>query len=320
VPRPPIHPRRLDEHWLRSIGFTLGLIALVAAAVGADWAPTVTVLAICGVGFGFFYLLFPGGAHFGLTVANFLAIYACLFVFFHDANFPDAPESLSVVALSLPVLGFLASCFLRRRRVFALIHARRIREMQHLPRVTRWFAAALVVGAASFAVPRLQLDARLQGIALLAAMAMITVFVISAVRDVVLVMIDIAMIFESVAARLDRLVMPLMAFLTFYALLVVVFGCLYRIADLTTPTPQFTLHAEPARISFVDSLYYSVATITTLGFGDIAPTSLLVRALTGLEVVSGVVMLLFGFSEIMRNAGPDAERRLRNRAEPPSHD
>jgi voltage-gated potassium channel len=66
---------------------------------------------------------------------------------------------------------------------------------------------------------------------------------------------------------------------------------------------QFTLHAVPARISFVDSLYYSVATITTLGFGDIAPTSLLVRALTGLEVVSGIMMLLFGFSEIMRSAG-----------------
>ena len=73
----------------------------------------------------------------------------------------------------------------------------------------------------------------------------------------------------------------MMAFVTFYALLVVVFACLYRIADLTTRVPQFSLHAEPARISFVDSLYYSVATITTLGFGDIAPASLLVRAITG---------------------------------------
>jgi voltage-gated potassium channel len=99
----------------------------------------------------------------------------------------------------------------------------------------------------------------------------------------------------------------MMAFVTFYGLLVVVFACLYRIADLTTRAPQFSLHAEPARISFVDALYYSVATITTLGFGDIAPASLLVRAITGLEVLSGVLMLLFGFSEIMRSAG--TERR-----------
>jgi voltage-gated potassium channel len=84
-----------------------------------------------------------------------------------------------------------------------------------------------------------------------------------------------------------------------------VFGCLYRIADITTPAPQFTLHSVPARISFVDAQYYSVATITTLGFGDIAPASLLVRALTGMEVVSGVMMLLFGFSEIMRSASTE---------------
>jgi voltage-gated potassium channel len=141
-------------------------------------------------------------------------------------------------------------------------------------------------------------------------MAMITLFVITWVRDVVLVMIDVAMVFEGVATRLDRLIRPMIAFLTFYALLVVVFGCLYRIADITSPQLQFTLHSVPARIGFVDALYYSVATITTLGFGDIAPTSLLVRALTAMEVVSGVLMLLFGFSEIMRSAGVDrADRR-----------
>ena len=79
-------------------------------------------------------------------------------------------------------------------------------------------------------------------------------------------------------------------------------ACLYRIADLTAPVPQFAIHAEPTRISFVDALYFSIATITTLGFGDIAPTSSLVRAITSLEVVSGLLMLLFGFSEIMRSA------------------
>jgi voltage-gated potassium channel len=97
----------------------------------------------------------------------------------------------------------------------------------------------------------------------------------------------------------------MMAFVTFYALLVVVFACLYRIADLTAPVAQFSLHAVPARISFVDALYYSVATITTLGFGDIAPASMLARAITAIEVVSGVLLLLFGFSEIMRSSGSD---------------
>jgi voltage-gated potassium channel len=299
----------LDRHWLRSTGFTVVLVGLVATAIGADWTSTISSLVTCAVGFGFFYLLFPGGAHFGMTVANFLAIYACLFEFFRAANFPLAPQGLVLGAVALPVLAFLAGCIMRRRQVFSIIHARRIRELEHLPRTTSWFLAALAVGAASFAVPRLDLEPLSQGVVLLGLMAVISVLIIALVRDVVLVMIDIAMVFENVATRIDRLVMPMMAFLTFYSLIVVVFACLYRIADLTTRAPQFTLHAAAARISFVDAVYYSVATITTLGFGDIAPTSLLVRALTGIEVVSGVLMLLFGFSEIMRSAGPDSRTR-----------
>ncbi len=300
---------RLNLHWLRAISFTILLVGLIAAAIGADWSITLGSIAVCTVGFGFFYVLFPGGAHFGTTVANFLAIYACMFEFFRTANFPAATSALALPALALPVIGFLARCFLRRRQVLAIIRARRVREQQHLPQLSRWFLGVLAVGAASFAAPRMALDPLQQGLTLLLGMAVVTVFVVASARDVVLVMIDIAMVFESVAARLDRLVMPMMAFLTFYALLVVVFACLYRIADVTAPMPQFMVHAEAARISFGDSLYYSVTTITTLGFGDITPTSMLVRALTGLEVVSGLLMLLFGFSEIMRSAGPDSRPR-----------
>jgi voltage-gated potassium channel len=311
---------RLDAHWLRSIGFTLFLVGLIAAAIGADWISAVSSLVTCAVGFGFFYLLFPGGAHFGMTVANFLAIYGCVFEVFRDANFAAAPRAFALGAVAMPVLGFLIGCVVRRRQVYSIIHARRIRELDHLPRVTGWLLGAMAVGAGSFALPRFELDPSEQGIALLAAMAVITLLVVVAVRDVVLVMIDIAMVFEGVAARVDRLVRPIMAFLTFYALLVVVFACLYRIADLTARTPQFALHGSPSRISFVDSLYYSVATITTLGFGDIAPTALLVRALTGMEVVSGILMLLFGFSEIMRIAEPDRDARSRGRRHTPPPD
>lgn len=315
VSRPPIegpaHQRivRLDLHWLRSIGFTVSLVGLVAAAIGAGWTITLGSVATSAVGFGFFYLLFPGGAHFGMTVANFLAIYACMFEFFRSTNFPQAPTALALIGLGLPVFGFLFGCFLRRRRVFAIIRAHRTRELEHLPRLTRWFLRTLLVGAASFALPQLALGPLAQGITLLVSMAAITVLVVIAVRDVVLMMIDVAAVFESVTARLDRLVLPLVAFVTFYALIIVVFACLYRIADLTNPAPQFAIHAHAARISFNDALYYSVASITTLGFGDIVPSTELVRALTGLEVVSGVLMLLFGFSEIMRGAGPDSRPR-----------
>ena len=298
-----------DRRWLKSLGFTLGLVGLVAAGVDAGWGQTLVMLGTCVVVFGFFFTLFPDGAQFGITIANFLAIYTCMFVFFVNTNFHDAPRTMAQLALALPALGFLAACLLRRRQVAAIIHARRTRALTHLPPLASWFVGALAVGAASFAVPGLKLAPWTQGVTLLLAQGLITIVVMNAVRDVVLVIVDIAMILEGVAARLDRLAPPMLAFLTVYAVLVVMFASLYRIADLTSALPQFVLHGEATRIGFVDALYYSVSTITTLGYGDLVPTSVLVRALSGLEVVSGILMLLFGFSEIMRTAGPDSERR-----------
>jgi voltage-gated potassium channel len=297
--------RLLDGHWLRSLGFTLVLVGLIAVAVGEDWQFTVSALATCAVGFGFFYLLFPGGLHFGVVVANLLAMYAGLFVFFHDANFHAASRRISIISMALPVAGFLAGCFLRRRAITGVIHARRTRPHEHLPRLRRWVPGTLAVGTVSFAVPVFGLGANAQGLALLASMTVIAMFVFAAARDVVLLQMDIALIFESVTARVHRLVMPLVAFLTVYALLLVVFACLFRIAERSTGQPQLALHGTPIHASFTDALYFSVITLSTVGYGDISPVGPLARALAAFEVVTGLLLLLFGFGEIMRSADQD---------------
>lgn len=292
--------RHFNRHWLRATTATLVLVGLVSAGIGADLTGSLTALCVCGLGFGFFYLTFPGGSHFGVTVANSLAVYVCLFVFFRDANFEAASRLDASIALALPVVGFLGGCFARRRRVAASIQARRSHDVVHLPRLDRWIPVLVVVGAVSFAVPKLTLAAETQGLALILSMAVIACAVAYAARDVVVLLLDIALVFESVTARMDRLLMPVMAFLTFYSLLVVVFACLYRIADLTTDTMQFTVLGQPGRLSFADALYFSVITIATVGYGDITPASALVRGLAAIQVVMGLLLLLFGFSEIMR--------------------
>ena len=268
-------------------------------------------MALCGVGFGFFYLLFPGGLPFGITVANFLAVYACMFEFFRDANFHDAAEPFALAALGAPVAAFLLACIARRRLIAAAIRARRTHEIRHLPRLNRWVPAVAVVGATSFVLPRFHFDAAQQGLALLVAMGLISAAIAYAVRDVVLLLIDVAVVFESVTHRLRRLVMPMMAFLTYYSLLVVVFACLYRIADLTAGGGQFSVHGARGDISFADALYFSIITIATVGYGDITPDAPLVRGLAAVEVVLGVLLLLFGFSEIMRIGTGEPPRRPR---------
>jgi voltage-gated potassium channel Kch len=309
LPVPPRHTtRRIDRHWLHATVFTLVLVGLVAAGIGAGWQFGVTSIVASLLGFGFFYLMFPGGSHFGFTVANGLAVYVCVFVYFREANYPAAPDAFALPALGVPVGGFLLGCFLRRRHVAALIRVRRRHQLTHLPRLSRWLPGLLVIAALSFQLQRLELGGLGQGGALLASSLAIAALVGWAARDVVLLLMDIALVFETVAARLDRLVMPIMAFLTYYSLLVVVFACFYRIAQMSVAGPMFFKHNQPQPLSFSDTIYFSVITLSTVGYGDITPVGPLVRALATVEVVAGLLLLLFGFAEIMRSGDPDTGR------------
>lgn len=292
------HP--VDRHWLNATIFTLVLVGLVTAAMGAEVAFALSALAVCAVGFGFFYLLFTGGSHFGITVANGLAVYACLFEFFREANFAAAPRAAAIAGLALPVLAFLGACVVQRRRITAAIHARRRREAIRRPAFTRWMPGLVGIAAASFSVPGLGLGPEGQALWLLVSMAAIGGFVAWGVREVVVLLNDVAMVFEDVATRLDAIFMPMLAFLTYYSLLVVVFTCLYRIADMTMGGTQFRVEGHAGALSFTDAFYFSLMTIATVGYGDIAPRGSLVRALAAVEIVLGVMLLLFGFAEIMR--------------------
>ncbi|HED38439.1 MAG TPA: two pore domain potassium channel family protein, partial [Ignavibacteria bacterium] len=51
-------------------------------------------------------------------------------------------------------------------------------------------------------------------------------------------------------------------------------------------------HGEKiSQLCFSDSLYFSVVTITTLGYGDISPTGGIGKLLTGSEAVFGILIL-----------------------------
>lgn len=309
VPPNPRATGRIDRHWLHTVAFTLALVALVTLAIGADRAFAATALATCGVGFGFFYLVFVTGAHFGMVMANGLAVYVCLFAFFRDANFVRASEEAALVAFALPVLSFLAACYAERAAIGRALGERHDELPKHLPRLIRWVPAAIVVGLASFVLPESGLSAAQQGHALIAAMAVIALFVAIAARDLVMLLIDVATVFENVAERAHQMVMPVFAFLTYYAFVILVFTCLYRVAEMVSGAGQFRVHAEIRTLSFAEALYFSIITMATVGYGDIVPDGALVRALAAAEVISGVLLLLFGFSEIMRARGTMRRRR-----------
>ncbi len=66
-----------------------------------------------------------------------------------------------------------------------------------------------------------------------------------------------------------------------YLLMVPSFGVIYWLADFLWKTP----------LGFIESIYFSVVTITTLGYGDISPINDAGRILTGIEALLGIVSI-----------------------------
>ena len=298
APSPPRRP----AGWLRAALATLGFGLLVAGGI-ADHGGVLPllVIGIAATAIGFFYLLFPQGMHFAFGASAGLAVYACLFVVIGRAAFPEAHALAHAVAFLLPVFAFLASVWVRRDSLRHVAEADAPFDHGHLPRMARWLIPVWVVGGFSLSLPINRLAPFDQGLALLAAMGAIAAIVTVSARPVVLLLSDLTLITEELAGRLHRITVPVMAFLTLYALLVISFACFYRIADGLSRLPLFHGQAGPAWLSFQDALYFSLVTQATVGYGDLTPHDDGIRLLTGVQVVAGQILLLFGFAEIMRS-------------------
>jgi voltage-gated potassium channel len=135
-----------------------------------------------------------------------------------------------------------------------------------------------------------------------AAMAAISIIVIAVCRDVSTFLIDTSLLFDQFFTRMARLIVPAVAFLTFYSMLVIVFASIYRVIDVYSTVPQFLINGRPRVITFSESLYFSITTLSTVGYGDVAPEGNLIRVIVAIQIVCGVLLLLFGFSEIISYA------------------
>ena len=87
----------------------------------------------------------------------------------------------------------------------------------------------------------------------------------------------------------------LLGFAAGYVVIAIVFSGWYMATWIYDRDPFANIRTEP---SFLDFLYFSVVTITTLGYGDIHPLSTRARILACLEVVLGVGWLTIVFGVI----------------------
>jgi len=232
-------------------------------------------------------------------LTNFLGVYACVFVYFTETNFRLVESWAMQVGFTLPVVAFMAGAVVRRETIRHVVYARDVRGRRRFGLAFRWLFPVFGIGALTYLIPGHVAGQMTTNVLFLGSMAGIAAVVLFASVDIATFLLDSGLLFEEFFKEAARLLLPVSAFFTFYSLVVIVFGCIYRILDRFADTPQFTVGGALQEISFADALYFSIVTVSTVGYGDMTPTGETVRIIVAVEILLGVVLLLFGFSEIL---------------------
>lgn len=307
------------HHWALPVATTTALLLLIALAVGGlDWVSVAVIVVLIAAGVGLFSWLYRGGGFLAIALANFLALYTCLFDFLVEVNFSNVSEGVADIGYTLPIVAFMAGSWWYREFI-----GRVVAEQGSVGAVRRvswlsWLLPLAVIAAASFALPFDRFDQSLADPLFLGTMGLTGLVVFAASRTVAAFLLKTARLFEAFFRRVATQSQAMFAFLTFYSLIIIVFACLYRIIDLYSPGHHFVVAGAMRDLTFLEGLYFSIISLSTVGYGDITPISSAVRALVAVQTVAGVLLMLFGFSEIIRHASEGPPASGRHRPAPPA--
>lgn len=291
------------RQWAGSVAVTVVMLALIAAAIGGEtWEVSATVLAAVIAVATLLHVLFPGSRFFTITFANAIGVYTCVYVSVQQSLYGDAGRTTVLTGFLLPILAFALGCFLRRDAIRSVIASDHPRLETRFGRAFLWLVPVVLVGLANFVAPLELLGPEGRTLWLLGAMSTIALVVLMASRNVAVFLIDTGLLFEDFFEIMAALVKPAFAFLTFYSMIVVLFATLYRLIGRLDPAPTFMIDGVARNPSFVESLYFSIVTLSTVGYGEIVPLSYAARVIVALQIVSGILLLLFGFHALMRHA------------------
>jgi voltage-gated potassium channel len=295
------HTSHRANNWVAPSAFTVLLIGLIAVATfdPARWTFAVAMPVMVGLAVAFFYSQFSGSRFFVFALANALGVYATIFQFFLVTNFAKVESPILEAGFALPILAFIAGAWRQRQRIRAIIAAQKVDDERSVLATLIWLVPVFAVGILTFVLPGLSLQPLTANAILIVAMTAIAAVVFAVSPMVSAFLIDSGRLFEEFFLRVRGLAVAAFAFVMFYLVLVILFASIYRILDLISGSPNFKFTGAPHHISFPEALYFSIVTMATVGYGDVTPLSDFARVVASIQVVLGVLLLLFGFSEIM---------------------
>lgn len=306
IPAPPVEQselpsvRRHRSTLLGSITFTVILLGAIALALHGT-SPAIAVSTVLAVILlvGVFHFVFSGSDFFSLIFANSVGVYACLYVIFVLANFPQA-DALSVqTGFVLPLLAFAAGALAHRRQIQNVINRSSHHVTVPFREAARWIGPLIIVAAVTTYLQIAHWSTDRQDVALITSMAVIAVIAWLTSKYITIFLMECGLIFRSFLRNVARLARPAFALLTCYSLLTITFGCIYTIYDQSSSTLHFLTNGTPQKLAFPDGLYLSISTLTTVGFGDIAAGTPLARLIVSAEVLCGVLLLMFGVEAML---------------------
>jgi len=288
---------------LARVTLPLALVALVAAAVAGVTSPLFFAMVLsAGLGIAVIRALFPAGRLFPVAFASLLAVYATIFSLFVEEIFRGIGDAFLVVGFCLPIFVFVVGCWLRRDQIRVLVAHPAISSEQRVLRAAVWLVPVFFIGAIVILLSRTVGSVLNMDMVFLGAMSLIGLIVLTVSRDVAVFLVDAGLLFKEFFRRVSRLVIPAFAFVTFYSLLVILFASAYRLISVYIPESHFNVGGALRGLSFSESIYFSIGTISTVGYGDIIPYSNLARVLSSFEIFCGIMLLLFGVSELLEYA------------------
>ena len=288
--------------YLPAVIFTITLLLLIAFGAATAVSRFIYfMLPAVVLTVSFFFFLFPGSRLFSLALANSLAVYTCIFVFLAKLNFADHIEFWEAyTGFAAPLVGLILGCWYQRDTIRAFVLSGQERQKQSgYGRILLWIAPLVAIAFSTSLVRHVVTPEQYYDELFLGAMILVGMLVFFVSRDISIFLLRTGLAFEEFFTRVKGLMAPVYAFTTFYTLNVIIFACLYRIADRLSDGPQFVVRGAPTEITFIESLYFSIITLSTVGYGDIIPASPIIQALVAIQIIVGVLLLLFGFNEIL---------------------
>ncbi|HLC09260.1 MAG TPA: ion channel [Methyloceanibacter sp.] len=282
------------------VALSLAFVLLVAISTAGIASPLfVAILVSAALAITTIGVLFPVSQLFSIAFANLIAVYAAIFSVFVEKIFGGVDPAILGVAFCIPLVFFVVGCWFKRDEVRAVVAHPALRSQRRVFGAFAWLLPVAIVGivvlSLSQVVERFASSEQL----LLGAMVMIGLIVLTVSRDVAIFLVDTGLLFEEFFFRVSRLAIPAFAFLTFYSLLVILFAAAYRLLSEYSDGPHFQIATEPRGLSISEALYFSIVSISTVGYGDIVPVSSFARLLVSVEVICGFMLLIFGVSELL---------------------